>query len=173
MAYRTFEAVVYLLAGLGHLYSLAEALGCRPCYGRNTADIQMKSNLAMPAAIETNKCKKPGSCQNGTVVFSLKVDVSDQVHLNGTYQNYLDALSVIGCLVYAVEMGSKGVQPRLLNVSGVISVCVNFTDFVRVVRNHTTTLDGDHKGNILHFVHPSVIKWVTVITCVVSLLLAL
>lgn len=103
-------------------------------------------------------------------MFTLKVDVRDAVHLNGTYQNYLDALTVISCLVYAVEMGSKGVHPRLFNVSGVISVCVNYTDFVRVVRNHTQFLEVDLKGHVLHFVHPSVIKWATVITCLVALL---
>lgn len=170
MAHRVHQTLVLLLASACHITQFAEALGCRPCLGRDAALIVGNSNIAMPAAIETSKCRKSGSCPNGTVVFTLKVDVKDSITLNGTYQEYLDALSVLGCLVYAVEMGSKGVHPRLMNVSGTPSVCVNFTDFVRVVRNHTTTLTEDLKGHVLHFVHPSVIKWVTVITCVIALL---
>lgn len=91
---------------------------------------------------------------------------------DNAYQPYLDQLSFISCMVYAVEMGQRGVRPVLMNVSGVISVCVNYTSYLEHLKNFGKNLTAPQLGTLHHF-SPDVIRWFTVITCVIAILVAL
>lgn len=96
---------------------------------------------------------------------------------NVTDESYLynaDLLMLSACLFYASEMSEKGFKVIFGNVSGVVSACVNFTDYVAHVTQHTQRhhLVIDHI-RLLHFLSPSVMRWATTIACLFAILLAI
>lgn len=78
------------------------------------------------------------------------------------------------CLFYASEMSEKGFKVIFGNVSGVVSACVNFTDYVAHVTQHTQQhhLVINHI-RLLHFLTPSAMRWATTIACLFAILLAI
>lgn len=182
MAHRVSQTYVCKLVGvLGLLVCTAEALACRPCLGKNATHFQ-NSTYFEGVVIGQHNCQTAGINPNPDpnvinphcpfFIPWVPTIIEDVKFTDGAYQSYLDQLSLISCMVYAVEMHSKGVQPVWYSISGIPSVCVNFTSFVKALHNHTVVASPG-KLDTLHHFSPNAIRWFSVITCVLSLLLAL
>lgn len=91
---------------------------------------------------------------------------------DGAYQPYLDQLSFISCMVYAVDMGQRGLNPVFRNVSGVLSVCVNYTSYLSYLHTYHKNLTATQMSRLHHF-SPETIRWATIITCVIAVLVAI
>lgn len=182
MAHRISQAHVHQLVSLlGVLLPTASALACRPCVGKNVTQFS-NSTYFEGYVIGKHNCPTAGLNPNPdpAVINThcpffipwVPTILEDVKFKDSAYQNYVDQVSVISCLVYAVEMSSKGVQPVWTSISGIPAVCVNFTSFVNALKNHTVVAHPGKLGMLHHF-SPASIKWFTVITCVLALLLAL
>lgn len=182
MAHRIGQAYVYqLVSVLGLFLPAASALACRPCIGKNMTHF-INSTYFEGYVIGKHNCPTAGpnpysdpSVINTHCPFFIPwvpTVLEDVTFDDGAYQHYVDQISVISCLVYAVELSSKGVQPRWTSIGGVPAVCVNFTSFLQTLKNHTVVVNPGKLGMLHHF-SPGAIKWFTVITCVLALLLAL
>lgn len=184
MEYRIDQALVFLLACYVGLYiPTAAALGCRPCIGRNVSHLYNQTANPHPIAVAPAQCVGQDgkmkdatnylSCSHGEIKFPLMPVLSEDVNFNdGAYQPYLDQLSFISCMVYAVDMGQRGLTPVFRNVSGVLSVCVNYTSFLRHLNTYHKNLTASQL-NRLHHVSPEAIRWATIITCVIAVLVAI
>lgn len=161
----------------------AAALGCRPCIGRNVSHLHNQTVNPHPMAVAPATCIgqdgkvtdsiKYLACSHGEIHFPLMPMLSEDVKFNdGAYQPYLDQLSFIGCMVYAVDMGQRGLTPVFRNVSGVLSVCVNFTSYLKHLNTYHRNLTATQLSRLHHF-SPEAIRWATIITCVIAVLVAI
>lgn len=182
MAYRINKARLCELACIVGLYiPTAAALACRPCLGKNITHFQNSTYFEgyifgqhnCPTAGE-NPSKDPNVINTHCPFFIPWVPtiLEDVSFIDGAYQHYVDQISLISCMVYAVEMHTKGVQPIWYSISGIPSVCVNFTSFVQALHNHTTNAVPNQLSMLHHF-SPTTVRWFSVITCVIALLIAL
>lgn len=184
MEYRIGQAVVFLLACyVGFHIPTAASLGCRPCIGRNVSHLENHTANPHPIAVAPASCVNQAgkseksmsylACSHGEIKFPLMPVLSEDVKFNdGAYQPYLDQLSFISCMVYAVEMGQRGLSPVFRNVSGVLSVCVNYTSYLAYLSSYHKNLTAESLNRLHHF-SPEAIRWATLITCVLAVLLAL
>lgn len=166
---------------MGLYVSSATALACRPCLGKNMTHFTNSTYFEgyvfgqhnCPTAGE-NPNKDPNVINTHCPFFIPWVPtiLEDVNFSDGAYQHYVDQISLISCMVYAVEMHTKGLQPIWYSISGIPSVCVNFTSFVRALHNHTTNAVPTQMSMLHHF-SPTTIRWFTVITFVIALLIAL
>lgn len=184
MEYRINQAFVFLLACyVGFHIPKAAALGCRPCIGRNVSHLHNQTTNPHPIAIAPAQCigqdgqsqssMKYLACSRGEIKFPLMPVLSEDVNFNdGAYQPYLDQLSFISCMVYAVDMGQRGLTPVFRNISGVLSVCVNYTSFLHHLNTYHQNLTATQISRLHHF-SPETIRWATIITCVIAVLVAI
>lgn len=180
-------AVLFFLVGAQH-FVVSEAFACKPCFSTHLSDIKtnttaaagflvlQKLNCLPPhtnsGAQDSNLHGKPSQCREavGTPQYiTITANVTDQSYLYNA-----DLLMLSACLFYASEMSEKGFKVIFGNVSGVVSACVNFTDYVAHVTQHTQQhhLVVNHI-RLLHFMTPSTMRWATTIACLFAILLAI
>lgn len=180
------SAVLFLLVGAQYLM-VSEAFACKPCFSTHLSDIETNTTAAagfivvqnveclryrIPNAQASSPIQKRPQCREavGTPQYiTLTANVSDEAYLYNA-----DLLMLSACLFYAAEMSEKGFKVIFGNVSGVVSACVNFTDYVVHVTQHTQEhhLVIDHI-RLLHFLTPSTMRWATTIACLFAILLAI
>nr|AEM00517.1 glycoprotein 4 [Porcine reproductive and respiratory syndrome virus] len=175
-------AILFFLAGAQHIM-VSAAFACKPCFSSHLSDIKTNTTAAAGFMVLQNiNClqsrgskaqeKAPSQCRAavGTPQYiTITANVTDESYLYNA-----DLLMLSACLFYASEMSEKGFKVIFGNVSGVVSACVNFTDYVAHVTQHTQRhhLVIDHV-RLLHFLTPSAMRWATTIACLFAILLAI
>nr|QDH09261.1 glycoprotein 4 [Porcine reproductive and respiratory syndrome virus] len=175
-------AVLFLLAGAQH-FMVSEAFACKPCFSTHLSDIKTNTTAAagfmvlqnincLPTTQRGATTRKLSQCREavGTPQYiTITANVTDESYLHNS-----DLLMLSACLFYASEMSEKGFRVIFGNVSGVVSACVNFTDYVAHVTQHTQQhhLVINHI-RLLHFLTPSTMRWATTIACLFAILLAI
>nr|ALA23058.1 ORF4 [Porcine reproductive and respiratory syndrome virus]ASR80904.1 envelope glycoprotein 4 [Porcine reproductive and respiratory syndrome virus]UOA04093.1 envelope glycoprotein 4 [Porcine reproductive and respiratory syndrome virus 1] len=180
-------AILFLLVGAQRLM-VSEAFACKPCFSTHLSDIETNTTAAAgfmvlqeieclqphrdSTAQQSVPYKKQSQCRQavGTPQYiTITANVTDESYLYNA-----DLLMLSACLFYASEMSEKGFKVIFGNVSGVVSACVNFTDYVAHVTQHTQQhhLVIDHV-RLLHFLSPSTMRWATTIACLFAILLAI
>lgn len=180
-------AFLFLLASAQHLV-VSEAFACKPCFSTHLSYIKTNTTAAAGFMVlqdisclqpsrgsqtqQTVPFGKPSQCREaiGTPQYiTITANVTDEAYLYNA-----DLLMLSACLFYASEMSEKGFKVIFGNVSGVVSACVNFTDYVTHVTQHTQQhyLVVDHI-RLLHFLTPSAMRWATTIACLFAILLAI
>lgn len=89
----------------------------------------------------------------------------------GGHDDIANIVTLAACLVHAVELKQAGFTPVFHNYSGILSVCVNYTQYLAHVSNFT-----HHQVLALHPRHilsPAAIRWGTVIALCLAVLLAI
>nr|UMM45015.1 ORF4 [Porcine reproductive and respiratory syndrome virus] len=180
-------AVLFLLVGAQHIM-VSEAFACKPCFSTHLSAIKTNTTAAAnfmvlqdisclqlheaPAAPGQVAFRKASQCRTavGTPQYiTITANVTDESYLHNA-----DLLMLSACFFYASEMSEKGFKVIFGNVSGVISACVNFTDYVAHVTQHIQQhhLIVNHV-RLLHFLTPSAMRWATTIACLFAILLAI
>nr|ASV51425.1 envelope glycoprotein 4 [Porcine reproductive and respiratory syndrome virus] len=180
-------AILFLLVGAQRLM-VSEAFACKPCFSTHLSDIKTNTTAAAnfmvlqeieclqplggPTAQRSVPYKKQSQCRQAVGIpqyITITANVTDESYLYNA-----DLLMLSACLFYASEMSEKGFKVIFGNVSGVVSACVNFTDYVAHVTQHTQQhhLVIDHV-RLLHFLSPSTMRWATTIACLFAILLAI
>nr|AIL31425.1 GP4 [Porcine reproductive and respiratory syndrome virus] len=179
-------AILFLLVGAQHIM-VSEAFACKPCFSTHLSDVKINTtaaagfmvlqniNCAQPREVSTTRSEtfgKSSQCREaiGTPQYiTIRANVTDESYLYNA-----DLLMLSACLFYASEMSEKGFKVIFGNVSGVVSACVNFTDYVAHVTQHTQQhhLVINHI-RLLHFLTPSAMRWATTIACLFAILLAI
>nr|UIE30476.1 GP4 [Porcine reproductive and respiratory syndrome virus] len=176
-------AILFLLVGAQH-FMVSEAFACKPCFSTHLSDIETNTTAAagfmvlqnldcsrpFEASAATNK--RPSQCRTAVGIpqyITITANVTDESYLYNA-----DLLMLSACLFFASEMSEKGFKVIFGNVSGVVSACVNFTDYVAHVTQHTQQhhLVIDHI-RLLHFLTPSAMRWATTIACLFAILFAI
>nr|QFP41109.1 GP4 [Porcine reproductive and respiratory syndrome virus] len=179
--------ILFLLVGAQHIM-VSEAFACKPCFSTHLSDIKTNTTAAAGFMVLQNiNCFQPREDSTTSTKASLRkssqcreaVGIPQYVTItaNVTDKSYLynaDLLMLSACLFYASEMSEKGFKVIFGNVSGVVSACVNFTDYVAHVTQHTQQhyLVINHI-RLLHFLTPSAMRWATTIACLFAILLAI
>nr|AEM00499.1 glycoprotein 4 [Porcine reproductive and respiratory syndrome virus] len=178
--------ILFLLAGAQYLM-VSEAFACKPCFSTHLSYIKTNTtaaagfmvlqniNCLQPQGVSTTQSepfRKPSQCREAIGIpqyITITANVTDESYLYNA-----DLLMLSACLFYASEMSEKGFKVIFGNVSGVVSACINFTDYVAHVTRHTQQhhLVVDHI-RLLHFLSPSVMRWATTIACLFAILLAI
>nr|WAL36846.1 ORF4 protein [Betaarterivirus suid 1] len=179
--------ILFILAGAQH-FMVSEAFACKPCFSSHLSDIETNTTAAagfvvlqninclqshrVTAAPNRDIIRKSSQCRQaiGTPQYiTITANVTDESYLYNA-----DLLMLSACLFYASEMSEKGFKVVFGNVSGVVSACVNFTDYVAHVTQHTQQhhLVINHI-RLLHFLTPSTMRWATTIACLFAILLAI
>nr|QDH09333.1 glycoprotein 4 [Porcine reproductive and respiratory syndrome virus] len=175
-------AILFLLVGAQH-FMVSEAFACKPCFSTHLSDIKTNTTAAagfmvlqnincLQTAQRGSSFGKPSQCREavGTPQYiTITANVTDESYLYNA-----DLLMLSACLFYASEMSEKGFKVIFGNVSGVVSACVNFTDYVAHVTQHIQQhhLVINHI-RLLHFLTPSAMRWATTIACLFAILLAI
>nr|QFP41118.1 GP4 [Porcine reproductive and respiratory syndrome virus] len=179
--------ILFLLVGAQHVM-VSEAFACKPCFSTHLSDIKTNTTAAAGFMVLQNiNCFQPHEDSTPSTEAPLRkssqcreaVGTPQYVTItaNVTDKSYLynaDLLMLSACLFYASEMSEKGFKVVFGNVSGVVSACVNFTDYVAHVTQHTQQhhLVINHI-RLLHFLTPSAMRWATTIACLFAILLAI
>nr|QBC98268.1 GP4 [Porcine reproductive and respiratory syndrome virus 1] len=182
VSFRMAAAILFLLAGAQH-FMVSEAFACKPCFSSHLSNIKTNTTAAAGFMVlqkidclSTSQGKapirKPSQCREAVGIpqyITITANVTDESYLYNA-----DLLMLSACLFYASEMSEKGFKVIFGNVSGVVSACVNFTDYVAHVTQHTQQhhLVIDHV-RLLHFLTPSAMRWATTIACLFAILLAI
>lgn len=180
-------AILFLLAG-AQCFMVSEAFACKPCFSTHLSDIKTNTTAAAGFLVLQNidclQSRRASTAQENPLVMKSSqcreaVGTPQYITItaNVTDNSYLynaDLLMLSACLFYASEMNEKGFKVIFGNVSGVVSACVNFTDYVAHVTQHTQQhhLVIDHI-RLLHFLSPSAMRWATTIACLFAILLAI
>nr|UIE30540.1 GP4 [Porcine reproductive and respiratory syndrome virus]UIE30548.1 GP4 [Porcine reproductive and respiratory syndrome virus] len=180
-------AILLLLAGAQH-FMVSEAFACKPCFSTHLSNIKTNTTAAAGFLVFQNiDCSQPRRASTTPTAPSFRKSSQCReavgtpqyitITANVTDESYLynaDLLMLSACLFYASELSEKGFKVIFGNVSGVVSACVNFTDYVAHVTQHTQQhhLVIDHV-RLLHFLSPSVMRWATTIACLFAILLAI
>nr|WKF20723.1 envelope glycoprotein 4 [Porcine reproductive and respiratory syndrome virus] len=179
-------AILFILAGAQH-FMVSEAFACKPCFATHLSDIKTNTTAAsgfmvlqnldcpQPHRVSTTQegtRRKPSQCREAVGIpqyITITANVTDESYLYNA-----DLLMLSACLFYASEMSEKGFKVIFGNVSGVVSACVNITDYVAHVTQHIQQhhLAVNHI-RLLHFMAPSVMRWATTIACLFAILLAI
>nr|UOF83743.1 ORF4 [Porcine reproductive and respiratory syndrome virus] len=179
-------AILLFLVGAQHIM-VSEAFACKPCFSTHLSDIKTNTTAAAGfMVLQDIGClqlrqspdarapvyRKPSQCRTAVGIpqyITLAANVTDESYLYNA-----DLLMLSACLFYASEMSEKGFKVIFGNISGVVSACVNFTDYVVHVTQHTQQhhLVVDHV-RLLHFLTPSAMRWATTIACLFAILLAI
>nr|AFH96243.1 envelope glycoprotein GP4 [Porcine reproductive and respiratory syndrome virus] len=175
-------AILLLLAGAQYIM-VSEAFACKPCFSTHLSDIKTNTTAAAGFMVlqdisclsptpQSESFRKPPQCREAVGVpqyITITANVTDESYLYNA-----DLLMLSACLFYASEMSEKGFKVIFGNVSGVVSACVNFTDYVAHVTQHTQQhhLVINHI-RLLHFLTPSAMRWATTIACLFAILLAI
>nr|UIE30036.1 GP4 [Porcine reproductive and respiratory syndrome virus] len=180
-------AVLFFLVGAQHIM-VSEAFACKPCFSTHLSNIKTNTTAAANFMVlqdvsclqphEASASSKPATVRKasqcrtaiGTPQYiTMTANVTDKSYLYNA-----DLLMLSACLFYASEMSEKGFKVIFGNVSGVVSACVNFTDYVAHVTQHIQQhhLIVNHV-RLLHFLTPSAMRWATTIACLFAILLAI
>nr|WAX98754.1 GP4 [Porcine reproductive and respiratory syndrome virus 1]WAX98763.1 GP4 [Porcine reproductive and respiratory syndrome virus 1] len=174
--------ILFLLVGAQHIM-VSEAFACKPCFSTHLSNIKTNTTAAAGFMdLQEINCPRPhegpiGSRGPSQCREAIGIPQYITIRANVTDESYLynaDLLMLSACLFYASEMSEKGFKVIFGNVSGVVSACVNFTDYVAHVTQHTQQhhLVINHI-RLLHFLTPSAMRWATTIACLFAILLAI
>nr|QDH09555.1 glycoprotein 4 [Porcine reproductive and respiratory syndrome virus] len=179
--------ILLLLVSAQHLM-VSEAFACKPCFSTHLSNIETNTTAAsnfmvlqdincarshtIPTAQGGTLLRKSSQCREAVGIpqyITITANVTDESYLYNA-----DLLMLSACLFYASELSEKGFKVIFGNVSGVVSACVNFTDYVAHVNQHTQQhhLVVNHI-RLLHFLTPSTMRWATTIACLFAILLAI
>nr|UIE30388.1 GP4 [Porcine reproductive and respiratory syndrome virus] len=179
--------ILLLMVGAQH-FMVSEAFACKPCFSTHLSDIKTNTTAAANfMVLQKLSCLQPHRASSAQEGISLRAPSQCRVAVgipqyititaNVTDESYLynaDLLMLSACLFYASEMSEKGFKVIFGNVSGVVSACVNFTDYVAHVTQHTQQYHlAINHIRLLHFLSPSVMRWATTIACLFAILLAI
>nr|AYP65078.1 envelope glycoprotein 4 [Porcine reproductive and respiratory syndrome virus] len=176
-------AILFLLVGAQRLM-VSEAFACKPCFSSHLSNIQTNTTAAagfmVLQKVDCFRSQRGLAAQRGVrsqCRQAIGIPQYITITANVTDESYLynaDLLMLSACLFYASEMSEKGFKVIFGNVSGVVSACVNFTDYVAHVTQYTQQhhLVVDHV-RLLHFLSPSTMRWATTIACLFAILLAI
>nr|UNS08066.1 GP4 [Porcine reproductive and respiratory syndrome virus]UNS14156.1 GP4 [Porcine reproductive and respiratory syndrome virus] len=175
-------SLLFLLVGF-KCFLVSQAFACKPCFSSSLSDIKTNTTAAAGfAVLQDISCLRHGNTTSKALrkIPHCRTAIGTPVYItitaNVTDENYLhssDLLMLSSCLFYASEMSEKGFKVVLGNVSGIVAVCVNFTDYVQHVREFTQrSLVVDHV-RLLHFMTPETMRWATVLACLFAILLAI
>nr|QBC98278.1 GP4 [Porcine reproductive and respiratory syndrome virus 1] len=177
-------AVLFLLVSAQY-FMVSEAFACKPCFSTHLSDIKTNTTAAAGfmvlqdiSCLQSRRAstsfpiRKSSQCREAVGIpqyVTITANVTDESYLYNA-----DLLMLSACLFYASEMSEKGFRVIFGNVSGVVSACVNFTDYVAHVTQHTQQhhLVISHI-RLLHFLTPSTMRWATTIACLFAILLAI
>nr|AGW31655.1 GP4 [Porcine reproductive and respiratory syndrome virus] len=172
-------AILFLLVSAQYLV-VSEAFACKPCFSTHLSNIKTNTTAAAGflvlqdiTCVRSHRASnKPSQCREAVGIpqyITITANVTDESYLYNA-----DLLMLSACLFYASEMSEKGFKVIFGNVSGVVSACLNFTDYVAHVTQHTQQhhLAIDHI-RLLHFLTPSAMRWATTIACLFAILLAI
>nr|QBA57441.1 GP4 [Porcine reproductive and respiratory syndrome virus] len=173
--------LLFLLVGF-KCFLVSQAFACKPCFSSSLSDIKTNTTAASNfAVLQDISCLRHGDSSPETFrkIPQCRTAIGTPVYItitaNVTDENYLhssDLLMLSSCLFYASEMSEKGFKVVFGNVSGIVAVCVNFTNYVQHVREFTQrSLVVDHV-RLLHFMTPETMRWATVLACLFAILLA-
>ncbi|QYL35075.1 GP4 [Lopma virus] len=174
MAHRGLRAICGLLLGALHCLVPALAFACRPCRGTNATEAYTtNSTHAESIVISTKECLKnidPDKCHYQFPLIPTELETVS--FTDGAIQDYIDVLAFASCMVYAIELASKGFGPRLVNVSNQPFICANLSD---VLAHAKTTAQNitDIRGPLLHTMSPIAIRWASIITLSIALVVGL
>lgn len=174
---------LFLLVGVEYFLVPAQVAGivCKPCFATTLNDtkwnytaidnLQSLYHVGCPHA-PSNKSHPSEDC---IAAARTPLHVSIIANVNDTaYLNNADMLMLASCMFHAAELMEKGLQAKFSNVSGVLAVCVNFTDYARLLRSHVGSHDLTIEPvRLFHFLTPSTMRWATTIACIISILLAI
>nr|UIE30492.1 GP4 [Porcine reproductive and respiratory syndrome virus] len=178
--------ILFLLVGAQYIM-VSETFACKPCFSSHLSTIKTNTTAAAGfMVLQDIRCHQPQRAPAAqghifTTPSQCRVAVGTPQYItvsaNVTDESYLynaDLLMLSACLFYASEMSEKGFKVIFGNVSGVVAACVNFTDYVAHVSQHTQQhhLVVDHI-RLLHFMTPSAMRWATTIACLFAILLAI
>nr|UTT87547.1 GP4 protein [Porcine reproductive and respiratory syndrome virus] len=174
--------LLFILVGFKH-FLVSQAFACKPCFSSSLSDIKTNTTAASGfITLQDISCLRHGDSPSPTIRkrsqcrMAIGTPVYISITANVTDENYLhssDLLMLSSCLFYASEMSEKGFKVVFGNVSGIVAVCVNFTDYVQHVREFTRrSLVVDHV-RLLHFMTPETMRWATVLACLFAILLAI
>nr|WRU87582.1 glycosylated membrane protein [Porcine reproductive and respiratory syndrome virus] len=174
--------LLFLLVGF-KCFLVSQAFACKPCFSSSLSDIKTNTSAAASfAVLQDISCLRHGHSSPETIrkIPQCRTAIGTPVYItitaNVTDENYLhssDLLMLSSCLFYASEMSEKGFKVYFGNVSGIVAVCVNFTNYVQHVREFTQrSLVVDHV-RLLHFMTPETMRWATVLACLFAILLAI
>nr|AAB93978.1 GP4 [Porcine reproductive and respiratory syndrome virus] len=175
-------SLLFLLVGFERLL-VSQAFACKPCFSSSLSDIETNTTTAASSVVlQDISCLRHGYSSSETIrkIPQCRTAIGTPVYItitaNVTDENYLhssDLLMLSSCLFYASEMSEKGFKVIFGNVSGIVSVCVNFTSYVQHVKEFTQrSLIVDHV-RLLHFMTPETMRWATVLACLFAILLAI
>nr|UNS08058.1 GP4 [Porcine reproductive and respiratory syndrome virus] len=175
-------SLLFFLVGF-KCFLVSQAFACKPCFSSSLSDIKTNTTAAAGfAVLQDISCLRHGNTTSKALrkIPHCRTAIGTPVYItitaNVTDENYLhssDLLMLSSCLFYASEMSEKGFKVVLGNVSGIVAVCVNFTDYVQHVREFTQrSLVVDHV-RLLHFMTPETMRWATVLACLFAILLAI
>nr|WGH53955.1 glycosylated membrane protein 4 [Porcine reproductive and respiratory syndrome virus] len=164
-------------------FMVSQAFACKPCFSSSLSEIKTNTTAAAGFAVlqdigclrhsdsSSKTFRKIPQCRTaiGTPVYiTITANVTDENYLHSS-----DLLMLSSCLFYASEMSEKGFKVLFGNVSGIVAVCVNFTNYVQHVKEFThRSLVVDHV-RLLHFMTPETMRWATVLACLFAILLAI
>nr|QNL09965.1 GP4 [Porcine reproductive and respiratory syndrome virus] len=175
-------SILFLLVGFER-FMVSQAFACKPCFSSSLSDIKTNTTAAANFAIlQDISCLRYGHAPNEAFrkIRQCRTAIGTPMYItitaNVTDENYLhssDLLMLSSCLFYASEMSEKGFKVVFGNVSGIVAVCINFTDYVQHVKEFTQrSLVVDHV-RLLHFMSPETMRWATVLACLFAILLAI
>nr|UVH34304.1 GP4 [Porcine reproductive and respiratory syndrome virus] len=174
--------LLFLLVGF-KCFLVSQAFACKPCFSSSLSDIKTNTTAAAGfAVLQDIRCLGHGNSSSKTFrkIPQCRTAIGTPVYItitaNVTDENYLhssDLLMLSSCLFYASEMSEKGFKVVLGNVSGIVAVCVNFTDYVQHVREFTQRSLVVSHVRLLHFMTPETMRWATVLACLFAILLAI
>lgn len=98
--------------------------------------------------------------------------INDVIEIKDDYSgSSADLLFFTACMIYGLEMAEKGLGPELKNCSGTPCMCVPFSSWVAHVREKGG--DQQVQRGLFTNMSPHGLRWATVITCLLAILLAI
>lgn len=174
---------VFFLVGVEYFLVPAPVAGivCKPCFATSLNDtmwnytaidnLQSLYHVGCPHASskEGHPAESCIAAARTPLHVSIKTNITDTAYLNNA-----DMLMLASCMFHAAELMEKGLHAKFSNVSGVLAVCVNFTDYVQLLKAHVGGHDlAIEPIRLFHFLTPSTMRWATTIACIVAILLAI
>nr|WFD49965.1 GP4 [Bamboo rat arterivirus]WFD49975.1 GP4 [Bamboo rat arterivirus]WFG83239.1 GP4 [Arteriviridae sp.]WFG95399.1 GP4 [Arteriviridae sp.] len=166
-------AYVFFLVSFKY-FIVSEAVHCRTCY-TSPVSVTNVSNVPLTTAtlLHRPSCYIANS-RGGSPCYSwIGQGAGVGVAFNftgGGHDDIANVITLAACFVHAVELKQAGFKPAFYNYSGILSVCVNYTDYITHIKNFT-----HHQALALHPRHilsPAAIRWGSVIALCLAVLLA-
>ncbi|AJG06162.1 GP4 glycoprotein [African pouched rat arterivirus] len=172
------SALVFMLASNVH-FSDAAAVLCTPCGAVNATFANYtylesfghhQPYIAKATMDEHSSESSEGACQFmyiGGVVRSVNISVQAGF---GSYAKQAHLLAFADCLLTAHDYIEHGIEVHVRLVKGVLSMCVNATETRHLEYLHFEKLVNSKTK--YRWLSPTAMRWATIISCVIAILLA-